>query len=286
MDQAASRYSDNRDYASTIPILKEAITPSYVQRKIETFLDDLDSWITNKTQTPPSISFNDLREEVLNLPQYRQQVKQINDFIQVQKTSTQQTSTTDPSQAINSDINDLLGKNLTFNVGSRFDWMKKVYQYYDLTLAIFAILSVLCIVGIIGLSVGLKSKLRSTAWALLLTALLTILPMMLTTNIGDLVAKQIAVQYPAFPPTLITFFERLLNALANASVMVNRAAFGLFAFISIVCFVWSYFIKQPVTSTETKTTEIDKTSLQDPVSPKPSSENNPLTDPPLIPKST
>jgi hypothetical protein len=58
--------SGDTDAGQLNEILSKRITSDYLQKKIETAIDDSQSWIKGKTTAPPVISFSEVKEDILS----------------------------------------------------------------------------------------------------------------------------------------------------------------------------------------------------------------------------
>lgn len=121
---------DNSDQAAILiaPMIKKEITPQYLQDKTEKFIDDTNDWMTGKNNSPPVLSFKDLKEKILAEnastitlleqlnKEYEQQKNQLRNEagISGEIPQDQQLPSFDLNKIIKSDFSIPVGKNLGF----------------------------------------------------------------------------------------------------------------------------------------------------------------------------
>ncbi len=131
----------NPEQEKTTNFLKKEITPDYIQEKAEKFVDEGYSWLSGKTENPPAADLTDLK------------VKIGKDF---------------PSQAVPDDINKVFSKPLEVKPNKFALEVRKYLQIFQNSFIPVLAISLISLVGIVFLSVGLKSRMHKVSLALVL----------------------------------------------------------------------------------------------------------------------
>lgn len=133
-EKTAKNDSDEQSLAFLVPYIKEEIPVSYLQKKTETLVDDMADWLTNKSTTPPVLSFSDIKQSLVT--KHADVIRQLRDM-QVEIRKQQQEAiqqakasgeTIDVQQMPDFDIDSFLRNDLTIPVGTYLQNVKSMYQ--------------------------------------------------------------------------------------------------------------------------------------------------------------
>jgi hypothetical protein len=164
-------------------LVKGELTPSYVQTKLEDVLNQTSAWSLGQTQTPPSISFNDIQQKLL----VKSPVSKLQIDAALSGLKTQQSHVGDKLPQVTGDaqaqqtIQQLLLSSDNLDRVANGDWtislqqplaaLPAILKWYTIGLPVLVGLLLLDLVGAILLARGVTARLKTGAWVLLLTGL-------------------------------------------------------------------------------------------------------------------
>lgn len=125
--------------------VSKRLTPAYFQTKIESAIDDSANWITGKTQTPPAISFKELKEELqADHPEIMQELQYTPTSAALQKSHL---SSQDQARYLEQtkDLKAFTDANFTFSFGDKLDGIKVAYIFLQIALPLLIVLLMFCI---------------------------------------------------------------------------------------------------------------------------------------------
>jgi hypothetical protein len=236
------------------PYIKENITKEYLKSKTEKLFGDTSAWLTGAANTPPEISFNDIRDKILSQNAgLVKSLKTLSDEYKkakpdIQKTMDEQSNTsgdvvkTDALPEFDADA--ILNNNLTVPVGTFLTWLKPLV-WFSRTGFILFLLGLICLLAAIYKLCGtIKSGIRWISITFFLSGLFTFLPFVLASG-SSLIIAQVLTSSHEMPP----FILPLVNMLVYPIVLKFRNLSGLTILLSdilaILLFVVSFFVHTP-----------------------------------------
>lgn len=214
------------------PILKQEVTPQYLQTKVEALLDDTSAWLSGRTNEPPAISLKDLKEKFRRQnPQLFVELEALGKELNAQKKTLEQQPDVDIEKLIKSDF--------TFPLGKQLTWLKWWYDMATTRLLLVAAALVGFLLALVFLNDSKQSKFRWAGAALGLASLWNILFWLVAVGISRLVPivlAQAAGELPSFVSPLIMAF---LQPLVTSYLQVAPVAILGLLVSSVGCFVMS-----------------------------------------------
>lgn len=215
------------------------ITPQYVKGKVEKAVDDSALWITGRTETPPIVSFKDIKDEFLaSNPDIQGSLEEMAEM--PQEEYGEYGTNEDPQELMRS-----LSKNdFSYSLKDSLSSLRMGHTIISILLPVLAILMVVSIVLIIVLSPDGKSKFRWIGVTFLLSAVggflvfhvfqfivIIVLKMIIENSSGT-----IAMIYPLLERVVILFVTR--NGELQTLFSFATGVFG------VVCFASSFTFKK------------------------------------------
>lgn len=140
-------------------IIKSVITPQYAQTKVETTIDDSYAWITNKSVTPPVISFKEIKTAIME--QNPSLLTDIDVFVQEAK---EQSAPESPdSQEMQKSIDSLASlarSDFSVKIDKQLNGMKNFYDFTRIAQPALIGLMLLELFLIVKLSKSWKSRFK------------------------------------------------------------------------------------------------------------------------------
>jgi hypothetical protein len=167
------------------PFIKKQFTPTYLQKKSESLIDDTYLWMQDKSKTPPVLSFSEIKTSIVSQnPQILTELKNLSKQL---KEEQKNISTDDGEMDVETkksmqelsklDLDKFLDSDFSIPVGEKLEDVKKLYKVFKFALPIFIILEVIILGVILLLSSPLSSKVRWLGITFLITALFGIIPL-------------------------------------------------------------------------------------------------------------
>lgn len=226
------------------PVLKLVITDDYIQGKTETFIDDMNDWIINKTETPPVVSFSDIRDKLLSQnPEIKAQLEQMQKEEMAQQITDQNTDLATNDETADQEttpieINQLMKSDFSLPVGKNLTWLKTTYQYSKLAFPVTGVLLLLLLAGIILLSENKVSKLRWTGSTFLVSVFWNVLPL-LVIFLSSKAAVNVINDNDTIPSYAVSLVNVFIPLLADKYIKFAGIVLIVLFVISILCFVFS-----------------------------------------------
>ncbi len=164
-----------------LALIKDEITPSYVQEKVETVTDDTAAWATGQTNQAPGVSFNDLKQKIQdNNPEIKGQLDELLEQAAANRSQVAELSQLSDEPAAqqlleqiatsDSTLDRLMTGNWTASLEKPLSGLPLVITIYRIALPVLTVLLGLSLIGVVLLSPSLKSRLRYTGWLLVIAA--------------------------------------------------------------------------------------------------------------------
>lgn len=229
------------------PFLKKEISPAYLQGKTEKLIDDTAAWTAGKTTAPPTLSFQDLKEKLVNdnrplLNQLLEAAKQLKTqeqtAIQQAKSNNQNIANANLAMQ-NFDPEKLLKSNWIFPLDKFLLWLKSLYFYTHAGLFLLAGILFLILLAIVLLSTGIKTRLRWLGMTFLLAAGANLLAFLVANRLSKLTLSTI-------PPFAMTLTNDLLTPLLTHYLRFMKIGAEGFAAIAVICLLASLVFKDLV----------------------------------------
>lgn len=139
---------------------------SYLQEKTEKLIDDTDMWLRGKIETGPTVSFSEIKEDILAAnPDL---ATMMNDGISDMQGAQEQ----DPQAAESMrQMQEFIKNDFSFPLTQQLKPLKDTYTVLTYAFPILAVLLFLCLVAIVLMSQGIKSKFKWVGFVLILAAI-------------------------------------------------------------------------------------------------------------------
>lgn len=238
--------SDEENIDSVFAILQNHLNPDYLQIKIEGVVDDTTLWVTGKTETPPALSFKDIKDEIeANNPTLFTDMQQISQEMQtaVAAENGEMTRTNQPNE-----LETFIKNDFSIPLKDTFAGIKQVYIVLTIALPV---LSFLLILSLVGLGVLNKTWQKRSRWfgvTFLLAGTLGVATIffnqnLLTNSLGFLLEQNDQMVQMIYP-----LIERILTIFVTQHAIYQTIANYILFGVGIVSLVLSFVIKSPVVS--------------------------------------
>lgn len=190
------------------------VTPSYLKSKTEKLIDDTESWLKEKSASPPSLSFADLNPQ--GTAELKKLALELKAEQEAARKEAERTGQKMP-ELEQFDVNKFIEDDFSISLAEQLTPLKLLYKRVVYGLPILALILALSIVGIFLLGEGKEEKFHWLGIAFLVAAFWNILPVAAEffgfKAMGSLLADP-ASELPSFVKPL---YEILVNPLADAS---------------------------------------------------------------------
>jgi len=127
-------------YNNSTVFVSKLLTPAYFKTKTESAIDDSADWITGKTQTPPEVSFRELKQEIqLEYPDLLSNIEHVpskselqNSNLNVQDQALYLEQAKQMAAFVNADF--------TFSLGNKLEGIKLTYRILQIVLPVIIVL--------------------------------------------------------------------------------------------------------------------------------------------------
>lgn len=195
--QAAA--NDDQDYASLNALLAETITPTYLQNKTETLIDDTYLWLT-KDGAPPTLSLIEVKDAMLaNDPDFEQTLKSMEkdpEFIKMKEEYEKEMQNSEqplsPQDAERASALDFSENMFTVPVGEQAPWLKDVYSKLHIILPVLLVLQLGCILLLVFRNVAWTSRFRWVGITLIAAAIVGMSNVFLNTLILERIMADVS----------------------------------------------------------------------------------------------
>ena len=175
-------------------VFRSALTPEYIENKSSEVIDDSAAWLTGPQEQPPSVSFNDIKEEVITA--YPEAQLQIHDLTRQLKSAQQDLEgkeiTPDGVPGINGDgsasseeiaemlkqaesLDNFASGDFRLELKSMLEPIRNVFEAYILALPILGVALLLLATAMMALGSGWPSRLKWVGWVFVISATFNIL---------------------------------------------------------------------------------------------------------------
>ncbi|MBI4973855.1 hypothetical protein HZC27_04565 [Candidatus Roizmanbacteria bacterium] len=231
------------------PLLKKEVSPQYLQKKIETLVDDIAAWSTGKSNSPPTLSIQDLKEKIMK--QNRQVIstlievskevrKQQEEAIRMAKESGQTVPEQGKLPAF--DLEKILNSDFTLPLGQYLTWLKLLYFFTHTGLYIVGGIMLAEVILIMALSGGKKAKLRWIGFTLLFGFLLNIFPFFVVSAGAKLFLASMTQNGSSIPLFAINILTSLVNPFLAHYILNMQISMGVALASSILAFIASVVV--------------------------------------------
>lgn len=240
------------------PFIKKEITAQYFQQKIENLIDTTSDWVIGKTNVPPILSFQDLKEKLVkqNKPLLDTLIELSREVKKQQEEAISQAKANGeniPDQNIstqNFDIEKLIKSDFSFPLGKYLTWLKLIYFCTSTGLFILAGIMFFIFILILILSDSIKTKAGVLGIMFLLSALINLFPLLtFNTLLKFKTSNQIS-------PFVTSFINGLISP-----VIINYLRFikiSLIGFFMIIIISFVVFIINPFSVPKQKSKPVKK----------------------------
>jgi len=234
-------------------IIKSVITPQYAQTKIETTIDDSYAWITNKSVTPPVISFKEIKTTIME--QNPSLLTDIDVFVQEAK----EQSAPDPdSQQMQKSIDSLASlarSDFSIKIDKQLNGAKNFYSFMRIAQPILIGLMILELFLIAKLSKSWKSRFKWLGAAFLAAGIWGFSGLILS----DLAVKTVTSFTSGSSDALVKMFSpivlQIVNLFATSYTKLQQIANVSLIVAAIIFFSAAIFTKNPPIASSTKVTK-------------------------------
>ena len=202
--------------------IKQVVTAEYLQNKIEPFVDDTFSWLSGKTETVPSLSFQDLGKQLEPLGVV---------------------------PLLSDEVSDIVSKPIEIKEGDY--QLRSSFQFSQMAPIIFSALAAIVLFVIFLMAKGWRSKLRKTSLAILLPSILGLAGVATTLLVGNMLVGVITdnlsgSEFEQFGKPLN---DILVQIPLDISVRMG-AIYGVALAASVIFFGVSFFVSRKKEATQ------------------------------------
>lgn len=257
VDNALTNENSDQISALIAPIIKKEITPEYLQLKTEKLIDDTNYWMVGKNNTPPVISFQDLKEKILaQNARTITTLQQLSKEYELQKEELKKEAVANGELPENQDLpsfdfNKIIDSDFSIPVGKNLNFLKTFYWYVTTGLPIIGIVLFILLAVIIFLSDSKSAKLRWLGLTFLSSAIWNTFPLLILFFSSKLLITFL-VQNKDIPSFLVSLSTGFLPLLVDKYTKFAGTAIVIFLLLFLVCLLASFFMKTPKNPTKKK----------------------------------
>jgi hypothetical protein len=251
---ASARSHDGGDAIAIVePIIKREITSDYIEGKVETLIDDIDSWGRGTTTQEPTISFSDLKQKLTGgnpkmLAQFLTLSKQLDEELkkqheamaaQMQKEGSPETLQALPdTESFN--LEKMIQSDMSYPLGKYMRWVKPMYLYFRIGLMTTAILMGISLVLIFLFSADMVSKYRWIGATLLISAISSLPIVFSVFGINTAFPHAAADGLPGIPAFVLPVVLAMSKPLITSYLETGKYIIGGFTIAGIVLIIMSF----------------------------------------------
>ena len=248
-------------------LIKSQLTTTYLQTKLEKFIDDSQQYVTGATTHPPSLSFNDFKEKLFgnDNPDLSHEINQTKSNAEAFNPEPAQADASFPGGV------DFSHKDFTVRMDQPLAYLRTSYRWYTLSLYLSGLITLLSFALIVYLSPTRQDRYKTVANLLLSTALLVFLPFVILSRASDTIGKTVIIQYPQYAQLGKAIFDAFFTAMFAQYNYLQNITMVAFFIIAGLCYV-EYFVLRKlerVDDQQKHETIVDKTAPAAPVMPPP-----------------
>lgn len=241
IDQSLEEEAPDDPVSVIGPWLKQEITPAYVREKEEAFIDDTDLWLRGKTSRPPTISFKEVKEHMMQSnPALIQGLVEISQELKKQKLQ-------DLNAPDLPDFEKLIESDFSYPIGEHMGWVKTWYTLATTGVFVLGFVLILLFVGIAFLSPTKTSRLRWIVATLFGSTLWNLVPWLIAVGASFLITKALIQNASKLPSFLFPMSDVLIKPLLSTYTLVGGIAIGVFLTASVASFLAAYSSKTKMT---------------------------------------
>lgn len=196
--------------------VKKEITPEYLQGKTESFVKDFHDYFSGKTETPPSITFSELKDKLGVVTQEEPLPEELDKFL----------STT-----------------YKVNHAEVTSKLRTGYQILQKAALPLGAISIVLLAGIFLLAKGIKSKLRKVSLALLVSSIFGLLSSLSLVFLSRIVSSVSNSALEASPlEKLSESIDKLISLIATDLALFPLIVFGSAIALALLLFIISLFV--------------------------------------------
>lgn len=232
-------------------IIQKHINPDYLQTKVEGVIDDTALWVTGKTETPPILSFRDIKDEITAAnPTLLADLQKMSQ--EMQAAAAAESGETIAASTQPNEFETFIKNDFSFPLKDSFAGLKQAYTGLTIALPVLAVLLVLSLVGLWFGNPTLQKRFRWIGITFLISGVFGIISLLLnqgilTASLGFLLQQEnqlLQMVYPLFEQILTLFVSQY----ASYQTLANYVLFAA----GIICLVLSFIIKSSATTTAVK----------------------------------
>lgn len=262
IDAATAENSSGDPLPLIGPFIKKEITAQYFQQKTENLIDVTSDWVIGKTNIPPVLSFQDLKEKLIkqNKPLLNTLIEMSREVKKQQEEAIRQAKENGeniPDQNIptqNFDLEKLIKSDFSFPLDKYLAWLKSVYFFTSTGLFILAGVMFFVLVLILILSDSIKAKVGALGTIFLLSGLINLLPLLTFNTLLKFILPAFTKISSQIPPFVGSFTNGLISpVIINYLSFIKISLIGFFA-IAIISFI--LFIINPFSTSKDKSRSV------------------------------
>lgn len=234
--------------------LQNKFTTQYLQGKVEKALNDSDDWVRGRTDTPPVISFKDVKDELnAQYPQLLPDIQQAAEKLKEEEAQNPKLAQQNPQAAQNLDmIVSLTKSNFTIPLNKYLIGLKDFYTTIRILQPVLAILLILCLILQSVMNQTWPGRLKWIGFTLLFGSLWG-----LTLAFGNVALITVLASYAEkisnhnlqmATPILLQLINHYVDAFAKNQKTASTAVFC----VAVVCFVCAIFSNKQIAPAKTK----------------------------------
>jgi len=196
--------------------VKNQVTADYIQSKSELMIDKTYRWISGDTDKLPSITFTDLKSELIIV---------------------------NNNQPLPEELDNFLSKPLQMDSLENISWIRQVYKINQILPQVILVFCSLLLLGIFFLASGWKSKFRDLSLAIFMPAPIGLIFGAAIQCIASLTTGAIKASLEESPyELLIEPLKKLITDISNDVTRPIFIFFGVFLGVSIMLYIISFFV--------------------------------------------
>jgi hypothetical protein len=234
------------------PFLKQEVTASYIKIKLETLIDDTDTWIRNTSAKEPVLSLSDLRDKlVLKHANIISQIEELQESVKSQKPEIEKIAkeSGDPEQQAqldkiaDFDLASFLKKDMTFPLGQYLTPIRLLSFWSSTGLFVLGVLLVSVLLVIYLTSDNDTLKYRWVGVTLILSSLFSVVPVLAFSAVTAFILPGVLIDN-SIPEFLLPLFQIFITPLTDNFTWIGAVVLGSLFIIGFVCLILPLFFNK------------------------------------------
>jgi len=236
---------DTGDSNSTIvsQFIQSKFTSDYLQNKVEKAMSDSDDWIKGKTNTPPVISFKDVKDELnAQYPQLLPDIEQSAVQLKQQEAQNPQLAQQNPQAVQNLNMIASFAKSdFTIPLNKYLVGLKNFYTMVRILQPVLTVLLVICILLLGTLNKTWSSRLKWIGFTLLFGSIWGFILAYSNVALVSFIAKHAATISNQSLQMATPILLQLINHYVSSFTSYQKTASIVTLCAAVGCFIWLAF---------------------------------------------